>query len=238
MNKAKRDEIVLANLNLVRHIAYRLMLRLPVNVQVDDLIQSGVVGLIDASKNYDESYGASFSTYAGIRIQGSMFDEIRKMDWSPRSVHSKARQVKEVTRRLEDSLGRMATNMEIAREMHIPIKELHNIFIDSTAVKIFSLNETYDLYDDCGVVYDINNECNFPLENEIEQDELLNILKKILNGLPELYKSIVWLYYTNELSLREVGEIFGFTESWACIHLRKAREKIRVQIEEKYSSCF
>ena len=112
---------------LVKRIAYHLLARLPASVQVEDLMQSGMIGLLEASKKYDGSKGASFETYAGIRIRGAMIDSLRKLDWAPRSVHRKAREAAKVMREIEDREGRDARDGEIAAALGVPLDEYNRI---------------------------------------------------------------------------------------------------------------
>src|SRR5210317_948817 len=123
----QQDDLVTKHAALVKRIAYHLMSRLPPSVQADDLIQAGMIGLLEASRNYDASQGASFQTYAGIRIRGAMLDEIRRTDWTPRSVHRKARQVAEAVRKIENEEGRDARDVEVASEMGLGLDEYHKI---------------------------------------------------------------------------------------------------------------
>ena len=126
---------------LVKRIAFHLMSRLPASVQVDDLIQAGMIGLIEASRKFDPEQGASFETYAGIRIRGSMLDEIRRTDWTPRSVHSKARDVAEAVRKIENEKGRDARDVEVAAVMGLELQEYHKILQDATGCRIFSFED-------------------------------------------------------------------------------------------------
>ena len=124
----EKEDLVTKHAPLVKRIAYHLMSRLPPSVQADDLIQAGMIGLLEASRNYDASQGASFETYAGIRIRGSMLDEIRRTDWTPRSVHRKARQVSEAVRTIENENDRDAKDVEVAEKLCITLHEYHRFF--------------------------------------------------------------------------------------------------------------
>ncbi|PUB82433.1 MAG: RNA polymerase sigma factor FliA, partial [gamma proteobacterium symbiont of Ctena orbiculata] len=135
------DDLVDQHAGLVKRIAYHLMNRLPPNVQADDLIQAGMLGLLEASRNYDPTQGASFETYAGIRIRGAMLDEIRRSDWTPRSVHRKARMVAEAMREIENNEGRDARDVEVAEALGMSLEDYHQILRDSTGCRIFSLDE-------------------------------------------------------------------------------------------------
>ncbi|MEE9423251.1 MAG: sigma-70 family RNA polymerase sigma factor, partial [Gammaproteobacteria bacterium] len=133
---AESDNLVVKHAALVKRIAFHLMSRLPPSVQADDLIQAGMIGLLEASRNYDATQGASFETYAGIRIRGSMLDEIRRTDWTPRSVHRKARQVAEAVRQIENEYGRDARDVEVAEKLGLELRDYHRILQDSTGCRV------------------------------------------------------------------------------------------------------
>ena len=135
------DDLVTRHAPLVKRIAYHLMNRLPPSVQAEDLIQAGMIGLIEASRNYDPSQGASFETYAGIRIRGAMLDEIRRSDWTPRSVHRKARMVADAMREIENSEGRDARDVEVAESLGMSLEDYHHVLQDASGARIFSYEE-------------------------------------------------------------------------------------------------
>jgi RNA polymerase sigma factor for flagellar operon FliA len=149
------DDLVMQNVDLVKRIAHHLAARLPSTVDVDDLMQSGMVGLIEAAGNFDSSRGASFETYAGIRIRGAMLDDIRKHDWTPRSVHHKYRQVADAIHAIEAETGRASSNEEVAARLGISIDEYHRILNDSASSRLFSLEETLNLKE-IGKVLDVS----------------------------------------------------------------------------------
>src|SRR5210317_1589882 len=138
---SESDDLVTKHAALVKRVAYHLVNRLPPNVQADDLIQAGMIGLLEASRNYDPSQGASFETYAGIRIRGAMLDEIRRSDWTPRSVHRKARMVAEAMRDIENEEGRDARDVEVADALGMSLSDYHKILQDASGCRIFSLEE-------------------------------------------------------------------------------------------------
>ena len=133
------EALVMRHAELVKRIAYHLAGRLPASVEVDDLIQAGMLGLLEAAANYSEGRGASFETYAGIRIRGAMLDGLRKLDWAPRSVHRKARAVAKAIRELESEYGREARDVEVAERMGMKLSEYHRIVEDSAGCQISSL---------------------------------------------------------------------------------------------------
>jgi len=135
------EDLVTKNANLVKRIAFHMMNRLPPSVQAEDLIQAGMIGLIEAAKHYDPKQGASFETYAGIRIRGAMLDEIRRSDWTPRSVHRKSREAAEALRKLEQERGTDAVDAEVAESMGISLSDYHQILSESTSARVFSFDQ-------------------------------------------------------------------------------------------------
>ncbi len=207
------NELVVLHEALVKRIAYHLMSRLPASVQADDLIQAGMIGLIEASRKFDPEQGASFETYSGIRIRGAMLDEIRRTDWTPRSVHRKAREVAEAVRRIENEKGRDARDVEVAEEMGLSLNEYHKILKDSTGCRIFS-------FEDPGMLGEAGTQqsgrhADQPLEN-LQKGDFKQGLANEIKGLPERERLVMALYYDEELNLREIGEILGVSESRVC----------------------
>lgn len=195
---------------LVKRIAHHLLARLPAIIQADDLIQAGMIGLIEAARNFDEKKGATFVTYAGIRIRGAMLDEIRKGDWAPRSVHKNSRRVAQAMREVENKTGRDARDVDVANTLGVTLEEYHQIIQDSNSSKIFA-------FEDLGVNEEAidcptNNPITGPLEG-IQRDDFKHKLSKEIEKLPEREKLVLALYYDEELNLREVGEVLGVSES-------------------------
>lgn len=195
---------------LVKRIAHHLLARLPAIIQAEDLIQAGMIGLIEAARNFDAAKGATFITYAGIRIRGAMLDEIRKGDWAPRSVHKNTRRVAKAMREIENVTGRDARNVEVAKNLGVSLEEYHQILQDSNSSKIFA-------FEDLGV----NEEaigcpaCSSilsPLEG-LQRDDFKEKLAEEIAKLPDREKLVLALYYDEELNLREVGEVMGVSES-------------------------
>jgi RNA polymerase sigma factor for flagellar operon FliA len=204
------DDVVAQHAPLVKRIACHLINKLPASVQLEDLIQAGMIGLLEASRNYDETQGASFETYAGIRIRGSMLDEIRKNDWAPRSVHRKARMVAEAVREIEHEQGRDARDNEIADALGLGLAEYHAILQDSSCNKILS-------FEDMGTGEDSmldNVSDNAPgIVDGLQNDDLRRLLTEAIAGLPDRERLVMGLYYDEELNLREIGAVMGVSES-------------------------
>jgi len=208
-----QDEVVMRYAPLVKRIAYHLMTRLPPSVQADDLIQAGMIGLIEAARNYDASQGASFETYAGIRIRGAMLDEIRKSDWTPRSLHRKVRQVSEAIRSIERDHGRDARDVEVAGRLNMSLEEYHQILQDASGHKVFSL-EDLPVGED-SVAEGLSGPVRGPLES-IEMEKFREALAEAIETLPERERLVMSLYYDEELNLREIGAVLGVSESRVC----------------------
>jgi RNA polymerase sigma factor for flagellar operon FliA len=189
------------------------MSRLPPTVQVDDLVQSGMIGLLEASRNYDASQGASFETYAGIRIRGAMLDEIRKGDWAPRSLHRKVREISRVVAEIEAETGRDARDAEVAARLNMDLDSYYQTLQDATSHKVFS-------FEDLPSKDDIISEGLYeripePSEN-VEKEKFKNALAQAIASLPERERLVMSLYYREELNLRETGEVMGVSESRVC----------------------
>lgn len=209
-NGQSQADLVRQHGALVKRIAYHLIARLPHTVEVDDLIQAGMIGLLDASQQYNASQGASFETYAGIRIRGSMLDEIRRNDWAPRSVHRKAREIAEVMQKLEQQLGRSAQDTEVAKAMGMDLDEYYQQLQASSGHQVFSLDELTDnqLVDSEG----LGERPDSP-EANTENNDFQQALVKAIDTLPERERLLMSLYYNDELNLKEIGEVLGVSES-------------------------
>jgi RNA polymerase sigma factor for flagellar operon FliA len=184
--------------------------RLPDTVQVDDLIQAGMLGLLEAVKKYDVSQGASFETYAGIRIRGSMLDEVRRLDWTPRSVHKKARIVSDAIREVENSTGREARESEIAEHLGMDSEEYNHILQDSVGCKTFSVEQLAESGDHA--FRDADKDSEEPIDL-LGEENFQQALAHAIMGLPERERLVVSLYYDEELNLREIGKVLDVSES-------------------------
>ena len=228
---APADDLVAQHAPLVKRIAYHLKGRLPDSVQVDDLIQSGMLGLLEAAKNFDSTQGASFETYAGIRIRGAMLDEIRLGDWTPRSVHRKAREMNQAIKSIEDRKLSSATDTEIAEEMGITLDEFNQILRNAAVSKVFSV-------DDSEVEQDYNGSIATKVQPEtiFTREELASALEKIIEGLPEREKLVMSFYYEEEMNLREIGEVLGVSESRVSQIHGKALLTIRSRLDNGFEA--
>lgn len=203
-------ELVQQHAGLVKRIAYHLIARLPASVEVEDLIQAGMIGLLDASQHFNPSQGASFETYAGIRIRGAMLDEIRRNDWAPRSVHRKARDIAEAMHRVEQAEGRNATDSEVAQLMGLSLGEYQQLLQDAAGHQLFSLDELSD--SDQTQALPLSASPPAP-DSAVQQAGFQTALTRALDTLPERERLLMSLYYNDELNLKEIGEVLGVSES-------------------------
>ena len=215
---------------LVKRIAYHLMGRLPASVIVDDLIQAGMIGLLEAAKKYDVSKGASFETYAGIRIRGSIIDEVRRGDWTPRSVHRNSRRITQAIQTIEARYGRDATDSEIALEMDISVSDYHDLLKDSLESRLFSYEEMINDSDDRPREQLAGSEPS-PVAHT-EKDAFKLALANAIESLPEREKLVLALYYDEELNLKEIGEVLGVSESRVSQIHSQAAHRLRGRLRD------
>jgi RNA polymerase sigma factor for flagellar operon FliA len=202
------EALVMRHAELVKRIAYHLAGRLPASVEVDDLIQAGMLGLLEAAANYSEGRGASFETYAGIRIRGAMLDGLRKLDWAPRSVHRKARAVAKAIREIESEIGREARDVEVAERLGLKLSEYHRIVEDSAGCQISSLTTEE------GEITLTDSSAD-PFRDVVDED-FRAALTEAIAGLPERERLVMSLYYDDELNLKEIGAALRVSESRIC----------------------
>jgi RNA polymerase sigma factor for flagellar operon FliA len=202
------EALVMRHAELVKRIAYHLAGRLPASVEVDDLIQAGMLGLLEASANYSAGRGASFETYAGIRIRGAMLDGLRKLDWAPRSVHRKARAVANAIRELEAEIGREARDTDVAAKMGVSLDEYHKIVEDAAGCQIASLTTEE------GEINATDPSAD-PFRDVIDE-RFRSALSDAIAGLPDRERTVMSLYYDDELNLKEIGAVLKVSESRIC----------------------
>ncbi len=223
------DEVVNRYAPLVKRIAHHLLLRMPASVQIDDLIQSGMIGLLEASRKYDVTKGASFETYAGIRIRGSMLDEVRKGDWAPRSVHRKSRKVAEAIKAIEARTGQDAKVQDIAKEMDIDLDTYYSILQDASGSRLFSFDDVME--GDDSAIESAAGELPGPCDG-LQRDTFKAHLAKAIDGLPDREKLVLALYYDEELNLKEIGEVIGVSESRVSQIHSQAALRLRARLSD------
>lgn len=232
-----RETLVNEFLPGIRYHASVLKLRLPPNVEMDDLVSSGVVGLLDAADKFDSSRGIRFKTYAEFRIRGSMLDYLREMDWFSRAARQNANRLQNAYSRMESLLARPPEEEEVADELKISVTELRKQLALFSGLSVFSMDYTEDEYD--GTAANIQRMLAEAARNDAEKDELLRDLKEVLakaiDLLPEREKQLIALYYYEELTMKEIGAIFGLGEPRVCqLHSQatlRLRGKLKSQLE-------
>ena len=222
-------EIVARHTELVARIAHHLIARLPASVDVNDLQQSGMIGLIEAARSFDASQGASFETYASIRIRGAMLDELRKGDWVPRSVHRQLRAATEATRQVEQRTGRAATPREVAAAMNISVDDFDRLLADVVRGHVLSIDAHADGEDETPLR--IAENAPSPAQH-LDDDEFRRELVAAIDSLPERERLVLSLYYEQEMNLREIGAVLEVSESRVCQIHAQALVRVRARLRD------
>ncbi|HID81278.1 MAG TPA: RNA polymerase sigma factor FliA [Chromatiales bacterium] len=223
------DDLLLQHAPLVKKIAYHLHARLPDNVQVDDLIQAGMMGLLEAINQFDAIHGASLETYAGIRIRGAMLDEVRSNDWTPRSVSRNLREMAAAISKVEARNSGPAKESEIAKELGVSLEKYQKMSREASMARMFSFEEL-DGGDD-GPSFDAVDSADGPSELFQDQD-FRDSLAGTIQNLPEREQLVMSLYYEEELNLREIGEVLDVSESRVSQIHGQAMARIRAGMQE------
>lgn len=214
---------------LVRHEALRLQVRLPASVELDDLLQAGGIGLLNAVERYDALQGTAFTTYAVQRIRGAMLDELRSRDWVPRSVRRNAREVSKVMQKLEQQHGRPASEVEVAQALDIPLEEYRQILLDTNSSQLFSYDEWQEERgDSVDLMLEGHEEAN-PLHQLLEGNLRQRVIEAI-EALPEREKMVLTLYYQEELNLKEIGAVLDVGESRVSQLHSQAIKRLRARL--------
>ncbi|MBM3879960.1 MAG: FliA/WhiG family RNA polymerase sigma factor [Verrucomicrobia bacterium] len=215
----REEELVKQHLPLVKHVVGRLAMTLPAHVDLDDLHSAGLVGLLNAVRQFDPDNGTAFETYARLRIRGAIFDELRRLDWVPRSVHAKARRVQTVLQELEQQKGEIPTNAEMARALKLSLPEYEELLEEIRPVCFVCLDSAHHSGegDTGGSHYETVSD---PAQQDpvecTSRRELARLIAERLEQLPEMQRKVLALYYFEDLRLREIAEVFGLTESRIC----------------------
>lgn len=230
--RSQMDELVTAHATLVKRIAHHLMARLPDTVLAEDLIQAGMIGLIEAAKNYDRTKGATFETYAGIRIRGSMLDEVRKGDWVPRSVHRNSRRVSDAIRTVEMRESRDAQDQEVAAEMGISLDEFYSLLKDTQNARLFSFEELMENSSSGESDQAWHSAVEQGPSSSHESSSMHASMVEAIKTLPEREQLILSLYYDEELNLKEIGAVLGVSESRVSQIHSQATHRLRARLRD------
>jgi RNA polymerase sigma factor for flagellar operon FliA len=226
-----RDQIVLENLSLVKAIAIRVHENLPVHVDLDDLIHAGVLGLFDAVDKYDSGKNVAFQAYAKHRIKGGILDSLRQMDWASRDLRKRQKQVETVTRDLSTKLGRSPNDMEVAREMGVSMQRWRHMQLDLRTVSVVSSTTAPD--QDADRAQEFAAAPDYQPDRMCERNQLQMTLARALETLPERYQKVVFLYYTNDMTMKEIGDLLGVNESRVSQIHKTALKKMAVALQSE-----
>ncbi|MBM9545480.1 MULTISPECIES: RNA polymerase sigma factor WhiG [Leptospira] len=228
---------------LVKHVAGRIAIGMPQNVEFEDLVSYGVFGLLDAIEKFDPSREIKFKTYAMTRIRGSIFDELRSVDWIPRSIRQKAKQLENIIAMLENKEGKKVDDEEIAKELGVSMEEYNSLLAKLSGTSLVSLNDIWflgDENDEVSFMETLESPMNMNPDNIIEKEEIKNVIVEAIQSLPEKEKKVIVLYYYEDLTLKEIGEVLEVTESRisqlhtkAVARLRSKLSKVKSAIQKR-----
>lgn len=226
--KKSREDLVLEHAPLIKRVVSRMAARFPSNVDRDEMYQAGAIGLLDAIDKFDPSKDVQFKTYAEFRIRGSILDELRAMDWIPRSVRHASNQLEDAYKNLSGKLGREPTDQETAKELKMSLKEYHEFLAKARPIPLISIddfnsNDEDDTQNILEVLADPNVEDPFSI---LSLQQMKDNLSEAIKKLPEQEQMILSLYYTEELNLKEIGEVLSLSES----RISQLRTKIIVKL--------
>jgi RNA polymerase sigma factor for flagellar operon FliA len=213
---SSREQLVLEYAPLIKYIAQKIAARLPANIELDDLISSGVIGLIDAIEKYDASRDNKFKTYAEFRIRGAILDELRAQDWVPRSVREKAKLLEKVYSRIEQRVGRQATDEEVCSELNITQEEYHDLLNQVRSVSLLSFDDisSFSKADKRSLHgYGESGQRSPTPFNEVNVAHIKKLIAEAIHDLPEKQRLVLSLYYYEDLNLKEIGRVLDVTES-------------------------
>ena len=231
MSSDEKEQLILQHRKLVKYMALRLISRLPDHVSIDDLYSAGIIGLIDAIDKYDATQGIPFEYHAKIRIRGAMLDEIRAMDWIPRSLRQKGNLLEKTCLALEQRLGRYPSDEEIAEELHVDIDEYHRLLDETKGISLLPEN-VHDAVCESKEAVHLASQTD-ELFHQTYQREIQKVLAEVITSLPHKEQVILSLYYHEELTMKEIGAVMGFTESRISQIHTKAILKLRTRLAKR-----
>ena len=233
-----RERIIIEYASLVKIVAGKLGIYLGYNVEYDDLVGYGTFGLIDAIDKFDFDKGVKFETYASLRIRGAILDQVRRMDWLPRTLRQKQKRMDAAYQKLETESGRFATDEELASELEISVDELSQWQAQTKAAGVVSLDEYLEQGSENGIVGTVESEDFAQPEKQMEQKTMKELLVQSLESLTEKEKKVILLYYYEELTLKEISEVLEVSESRISQLHTKAIQKLRLRLGNQIELFF
>ncbi len=229
--KSDKTQVLIDHAPMVKRLAYQLKAKLPPSVEVDDLIQAGMIGLLDAVERYESTHGAQFETYAVQRIRGAMLDELRGMDWLPRNVRQDMRKIETAMTKLQQKMGRAPSELELARELGLSLAEYQDKLSDGGGHQLVYYEDFQDEGDERDSFLEryMVSEDSDPLSGLMEEGFKLAVVEAI-DDLPEREKILMGLYYEQEMNLKEIGAVMGVSESRVCQLHSQAIARIRAKL--------
>ena len=231
-NVTEVEQCVVQFAPLVKRLAHYMMASLPPSVELDDIIQSGMLGLLDAAKRFKDTYGAQFETYAVQRIRGAMLDGLRQSDWLPRSLRKSLRQVEAAISKLEQRHGRPPTEQELATALNIPLAEYQQLLQDARGYQLVSSEDLQGSGDESFIDHYYADARPGPLQSMLDDDQRQTLVAAI-EELPDREKKVMGLYYEHELNLREIGDVLGVSESRICQLHSQAIARLRSRLRKQ-----
>jgi RNA polymerase sigma factor for flagellar operon FliA len=239
-SKIAKDKLLLEYANLVKYIAQRIAINLPSSVDRDDLVSAGILGLVKAVETFEPERGFKFETYAGHKIRGAILDELRALDWVPRSVRQKARELQRVYAKLENELGRIPYDDEVCESLNISLKEYEDMLSEVTPTTLVSLEEAMPDRDadskEIRVIDTIEDTGSLNPLRELGFTEVKNILKEAIANLPEKERLVIALYHYEELTLKEIGVVLDISESRVSQIHSKVILRLRAKLLQKINA--
>ncbi len=235
MREEEREQLILKNLSQIKYIAQRISAKLPSHVELNDLMGAGVLGLLDAIDKFDPTRGVKFKTYAELRIKGAILDSLRNLDWAPRSLRKKSKDLEKVYSSLEQKLGRPAIDKEVCDEMKITLEEFYELVDQIKGLTLGSFQDVRSQEDDRSneplvkYIPDVSQPDPFFL---FDKSEVRNILGTAVDALPKKERLVVSLYYYDELTMKEIGKVLGVNESRVSQLHTKAMLRLRAKLRK------
>lgn len=234
----QKNQLIEEYAPLIKYIAQKIAVRLPSNIELDDLISAGVIGLMDAIDKYDPTRDNKFKTYAEFRIRGAILDELRAQDWVPRSIRDKAKMLDRTVANLENELGRSPTDEEIAKALDVSIDEFHDLVNQVRPVSLLSIDDsqTFSNTDKKSILNLLEGSTTMNPHNQLTVKSIKEVVAQAIEELPERQRLVLSLYYFEDLNLKEIGEVLRVTESRVSQLHAQAVQRLRVKLSTTLGS--